>query len=179
MQMSVKGRRSFSKKTVDGQRNEDLIRMMLVMGVGNRLMMDDGIGIYIVEELIRRNHIHNVRYVVGETDVDFCMVQLMDADYVIILDAGYSEAFPCTVFSASLETIWNDLLPAGLGHDFDLLQAMKRNGMKKKGLLITVEISQLGFWPELSDQMKAEFDRICNEIEHVIETFASEESGLQ
>lgn len=47
------------------------MKELLVLGIGNILMMDDGIGVYIVEELKNRNTNPCIRYVIGETDVFF------------------------------------------------------------------------------------------------------------
>ena len=57
------------------------------MGIGNRLMMDDGIGIYLVEELAKLDEQSNIDYLVGESDVDYCLNQIEELTPVIILDA--------------------------------------------------------------------------------------------
>jgi len=60
---------------------------MLVMGIGNVLMQDDGIGVYLAEELMVENNDERIRFVIGETDVDFCLSEAEEGEFLIILDA--------------------------------------------------------------------------------------------
>lgn len=46
------------------------MKEIVVLGIGNRLMMDDGIGVRLVEELDQREHVPYIRYVPGETDAN-------------------------------------------------------------------------------------------------------------
>ena len=55
------------------------MKEVLVLGIGNRLMMDDGIGVLVVEELKKRNTNPYIRYIIGETDTYFCMNQMEEA----------------------------------------------------------------------------------------------------
>lgn len=48
-------------------------RTFIVLGIRNQLMMDDGVGIYLVEELADKNEDAQVHYLVGESDVDYCL----------------------------------------------------------------------------------------------------------
>ena len=45
------------------------MKQILVLGIGNRMMKDDGIGVRIAEALALENDLENVDYVAGETDI--------------------------------------------------------------------------------------------------------------
>ncbi len=43
---------------------------IIVLGIGNLLMMDDGIGIYLIEQLCKLNCTPYVSFLIGESDID-------------------------------------------------------------------------------------------------------------
>lgn len=137
----------------------------VVLGIGNRLMGDDAIGVRLAESLGQRNSDRNVRYIAGETDVDYCLNELENADLCIIIDASSSAADLCSVGVTDLKEIFARKRPMASFHDFDLIHAMKRESMMKDGLLITVEICSVELSEDLSPPLRERFDEIAEEIE--------------
>lgn len=149
------------------------MRQAVVLGIGNRLMGDDGIGNDIVEELKRREAFPGLMVLAGETDTDYCMKELEGADNVILIDAANMGNEPCSVTVLPLRSILGELSFLRFSHHFDLLRAMKQQNYQGDGMLLAVEACSIQYRLGLSTQMKAQFPRIVDEIEKYIENYLS------
>ena len=149
------------------------MKKILVLGIGNRLMEDDGIGVRIAEELAMESDMQNVDFVVGETDVDFCLSKLLEADHCIIIDSAYLGNEPGTISVFPLKEIIEQKRSAMSFHDFDLIHAMTTENLLKEGLLITVEVSNINFSTELSSVMNERFRGILHDIKEILNEYKS------
>jgi hydrogenase maturation protease len=161
------------------------MKQTVVLGIGNRLMGDDGIGVRLAEVLGQRNPYENVRFIAGETDVDYCLNELAGADLCIIIDGARSagDIFaserppaakgPCSVEVTDLKGIFAQKRPMASFHDFDLIHAMKRENLMKDGILITVEIYTAEFSEELSEPLRERFDEIAEEVRDRMDRYLS------
>jgi hydrogenase maturation protease len=143
----------------------------VVLGIGNRLMGDDGIGVRVVEALGQGNRSGKIRFAAGETDIDYCLNELAEAEVYVIIDGGCSGREPCSVDVIDLKEVFAQIRPALSFHDFDLIHAMKRENMIKEGILITIEVSSVGFSTELSHCMKERFEEIAREVKGIIVSY--------
>ena len=168
------------------------MRQPVVLGIGNRLMGDDGIGLRVVGELERKyasgqsafqgqntapertGTLENLKYIAGETDTGYCLSCLALGDSCVIIDAGSSGKEPCSVDVQTLQEVFSRDRPLLSFHDFNLLHAMKRENLIKEGILITIEISSIEFSLELSPVMKAQFYRIVGEVEEIIKHYVDQ-----
>jgi len=74
---------------------DDNTARILVMGVGNTLMQDDGVGIRVIETLLRMPDMHPaLRPVDGGTIGLALLPEIEDADAVIVVDASELGAQP-------------------------------------------------------------------------------------
>lgn len=160
------------------------MKQAVVLGVGNRLMGDDGIGVRIVEALEQsgtrvcgqeigedgrgENSPEKIRFTVGETDVGYCLKELADSDLCIIVDGACTGRERCSVNATSLKDVFGKMRPVRSSHDFDLIHGMKRDGLWKEGILITVEVGFVGFSAELSPLMEERFDEILREVKAIV-----------
>lgn len=149
-------------------RNSDR-KNIIVLGIGNRLMEDDGIGNDIVEELKRRGAFPYLRLLVGETDTDYCLDELEGADLAILIDAANRGEEPCSVTVLSLKDIFKELSFSHFSHHFDLLHGMKQQNYKSDGILLAIEACSIKYHFGLSSQMEAQFPRIVDDIIRHIE----------
>ena len=108
------------------------MKPVIVLGIGNRLMGDDGIGVRIIEALGQENTSEKVRFAAGETDIGYCLSELADGDLCIIVDGSCSGREPCTVDVIDLKEVFAQRRPALSFHDFDLIHAMKRENIDKR-----------------------------------------------
>ena len=135
----------------------------VVLGIGNRLMGDDGIGNYVVEELNRQNVFPGFRMVAGETDPDYCMDELRDACRVIVIDAAHMGAAPCTVAAIPLRDALSELPLSFSAHHLDLLQYL-RQYHREEGILIAIEACSVEWRLGLSPEMEKHFRSIVADV---------------
>jgi len=150
---------------------DNTIKNVVVLGIGNRLMEDDGVGNDIVEELKRRKAFPRLRLIAGETDTDYCLDELEGADHVILIDAAYMGEEPCSVSVLPLKNILEELSFSRSSHHFDLLHALKLQDYKGDGMLLAVEACSVRYHYGLSSQMEAQFNHIVDEIGKHIENY--------
>ncbi|MBM7096739.1 hydrogenase maturation protease [Bacillus sp. H-16] len=145
----------------------------IVLGIGNQLMMDDGIGIYVVEELMERRQISSEEYAVGESDIECCLSIVERADRVIVIDAilGGKKPGEITVYSllelGAMETI--PVSPHNL-HLFHVLQQIGKNTV-----VIGIEPERLAFNIGLSDCLNKQRKEIIDEVEKILKELVLEE----
>lgn len=142
---------------------------IIVLGIGNQLMMDDGIGIYLVEQLSERNRTSDISFLIGESDIDYCMEQIMDASLVIIVDSvctgedpGSLKVFPLSELQSHREL---DISP----HNFHLFQLLYLQKESIKGFLIGVEPYKITFHIGLSKPLIEKWDTILQYVSETIE----------
>jgi hydrogenase maturation protease len=141
---------------------------VLVLGIGNRLMLDDGIGVYVVEELDKRNTNPDIRYVIGETDTYFCLNQIRNASYTIIVDAACLSKEPGTISIFQLsQVVENPVQPISI-HDSHLLCEIKITGKSIEGLFIVIEPYEINYYFGLSVILQDLYFKILEEIENII-----------
>lgn len=138
------------------------------IAIGNRLMMDDGIAISVLENLRNKLESMGIEVILGETDFQFCFYMLKEDDFVIILDAAHSGADAGSVYSYKLPEATTAYGETNSQHDMSIFDLMKLYPKPLKGCLIGIEIAETGFGFELSDSLKEKFNSICLEVERVI-----------
>lgn len=150
---------------------------IIVLGIGNQLLMDDGIGIYLTEELARSNVNSHIEYLIGESDIDYCLSQIEDANFVLILDAVLSEKKPGELTVYPLDTLHSyqslDLSP----HNLHLFQALYQQRETIKGFLIGVEPSEIKFHIGLSQVIEEEWSSILCQVSRLIDGLMEKESS--
>lgn len=143
---------------------------MLVMGIGNVLMQDDGIGVYLAEELKAENNDKRIRYVIGETDVDYCLAEAEEGEFLIILDAVQMGSKKGSVYEMPLSQL--TMMEKGIAaHNFHLFHALSL----RTGLLIGIEPFEIGFHYGLSEDLKRNFHNTKEKIKERIFLAAARE----
>ena len=141
-----------------------------ILGIGNRLMMDDGVGIIIVEKLMKENTFNqydHVQYVVGESDIEFCLDIIDQSDFTIIIDAMNTGDTLGKVSSIPFEDIAIHKL--GISpHDQHLFFSISQ-ASHLKGVVIGIEIVEIEFHYGLSPQLQSKLTCIKNEVVEAIE----------
>jgi hydrogenase maturation protease len=141
---------------------------VLVLGIGNRLMMDDGIGVYVIETLKKINTNPCIRYVIGETDVYFCLDQIKKASYIIIVDAACLGKEPGVISTIPLEQVFkNPIKPISI-HDSHLLSEIEMACKSIEGLFVGIEPYEINYSFGLSAILQEQFFKIVDGIENII-----------
>lgn len=98
---------------------------IVVLGVGNTLLKDEGVGVRVVEELKKKFAFpSNVRLVDGGTQGLWLLPTLQEADCLVVIDAVLGKCEPGSIYRLE-----KDDLPKGLrlkqsAHDSDLIEAL-------------------------------------------------------
>ncbi|MGG1629832.1 hydrogenase maturation protease [Rossellomorea sp. NRS-1567] len=142
---------------------------IIVLGIGNQLMMDDGIGIYLVEELSKLNHAPHISFLIGESDIDYCMDQIKKATFVIIVDAVLSGNKPGELTVYPLDNLHEYQTLDISAHNFHLFQSLYQQRESIKGYLIGVEPYEIRFHIGLSNSLKERWKTILEEASATID----------
>ncbi|WP_191560425.1 hydrogenase maturation protease [Metabacillus idriensis] len=143
---------------------------IIVLGIGNRLMMDDGIGIYLIEQLSELNRTPHVSLLIGESDIDYCMDQIMKATFVIIVDAVFSGNEPGELTVYPLANLHEYQTLDISAHNFHLFQSLYQQKESIKGYLIGVEPYEIRFHIGLSKTLREKWKTILQDVSQTIDS---------
>ena len=138
-----------------------------LIAIGNVMMADDGIGVWVAKELKDYLIEKNVELIIGETDVEYCIDSLKDGDKVIILDAAFTGGEIGRVSTHTLD----ELCYRGIGltqHKNNLLEAIKLYRRDIKGILIEIEIAEVFLGYGISETMKILFSEVVEDTKRSI-----------
>ena len=154
----------------ENSNNNGYAPKITVLGIGNLLMKDDGIGVHAVQRLsgiIQRN---NVTIVDGGTDPDIISLVGENSDKLIIVDAAEAGEKPGTVYRFTLDDLQaNTSMPVSL-HEIGVAESLQLltllNIQPKSVTIIGVEPKAIDSGLELSREVEEKIPRI---IELIIE----------
>ncbi|WP_291580841.1 hydrogenase maturation protease [Clostridium sp. UBA6640] len=139
--------------------------MKKVIAIGNRIMMDDAIGIKIVEGIEDDLKQLGFSIVIGETDIDYTLNEINEGDFIIIVDSSLMGEDPGTINVSSLKDIKEYNEKTYSLHQMSLVKVLSGSELFKiDGLLITIEASEINFGMELSKTLKNKFEAIKNKV---------------
>lgn len=98
---------------------------ILILGIGNILLQDEGIGVRVIESLRREQLPENVELVDGGTAGADLLDILSDRQTVLIIDAAQSEAAPGTLLKFSPEQFLSRQQALLSLHELDIPQTLK------------------------------------------------------
>lgn len=99
-------------------------KRIVIIGVGNLLLGDEGIGIHVVEELSKRNLPANVEVIDGGTG-GVALLSLMEgAGKVIIVDAVLGGNSPGKIYVLDAERLMKGVVKFISLHEMDLLSTL-------------------------------------------------------
>jgi hydrogenase maturation protease len=144
-----------------------------VLGIGNLLLKDEGIGVHLVQKLADIVNNANVKIIDAGTYPDFLSLIDGSTDKLIIVDAVETGDRPGTIYrfilnDADLDTV----LPISL-HDMGVLDSLKTmalfNMQPKSTVIIGIEPKTIDFGldlsPEIEDKLPGMIELILREIE--------------
>lgn len=139
--------------------------MKKVIAIGNRIMMDDAIGIKVVEGIEDDLKQLGFSIVIGETDIDYTLNEINEGDFIIIVDSSLMGVDPGTINVSNLKNIKEYNEKTYSLHQMSLVKVLSSSDLFKiDGLLITIEASEINFGMELSRILKNKFEAIKNKI---------------
>jgi len=156
--------------------------MLTVIGCGNLIRNDDGVGVVVARRLIDYVQEHECSGVAvldagtGGLDV---MFRARGATQLVVVDASTSGSQPGAVFCVHGEDLASDYHPSYSLHDFRWDHALYA-GRQIFGAhfpsdvtVFLIEVGDLGFGCELTDAVRRAADRVVAEIATMIDHHAA------
>lgn len=120
-------------------------KQIVILGVGNILLKDEGVGVRVIEKLGERYHFpDNVKLVDGGTLGLQLLGTVAEANYLIVVDAVKNGKSPGTLYRFEAADIPHKVAYKNSLHQVDLLESLALS----KALGNTPEITILGVEPE-------------------------------
>lgn len=134
-----------------------------LLAMGNVLMEDDGIAVYLAAVLEKELEDTEIEVVYGETDIGYSLMQISEGDFIILMDASCLGRAPGTVSLQSVNEINADRTHL-YQHSISMLDMIKLYFPENDVLVLTVEIAQAAFHYGLSKQIRDKMSDISKEI---------------
>ena len=140
---------------------------ILIIGIGNLLCRDEGIGAHVIERMKALELPGHVELLdIGTSTMDL-ISYLEGVRKLVVIDAMKAGGVPGTVYRCRPE----DLLPAEDGpislHEIGLIETLdmvKKKGLKMETVIFGVEPKVLDWGMELSDEVKRKIPAIIEAV---------------
>ncbi len=155
-------------------------KKIIVIGVGNLLLGDDGVGIHAVNELKKESFTSLCKLIDGGTAGIDLLYWLADAGYAIIADCMDAGAAPGTIFRLPAEEL--DLNSSGQMisiHDINLIEVLciaKMLGKLPPTVIYGVQPENISFNASLSPAVQKSLPRLVQLIKQEINRALSNNS---
>jgi hydrogenase maturation protease len=145
---------------------------VLVLGVGNLLMGDEGVGVHVLRRLEQETPLPGVRLLDGGTGGVNLLVEFDAAGDIVMIDATRDGRPAGTI--TFLQPLWVGELPRGLGaHDFglrDLFAAAALLGQMPRIHLYTISVKEVR---PMSTELSPEVEAAVPEVVHTVRALAA------
>lgn len=141
------------------------MKRLLVLGVGNLLLTDDGVGVHAVQDLEREEEwdLEKVDFLDGATFTQDIFYIFQRYELVLVLDSVKGGREPGTVYRFTEENLRDNFKQRLSLHDIDLLDSLKMAellGNKPELLVIGIEPLTISDWSmELSAPLQAAYPK--------------------
>lgn len=156
------------------------MKKILVIGIGSRIMMDDAIGVYLVEDLRQLGTNPDITYINGETDVDYCIKEILNYDNIIIIDAFLSGKKTGEITAVPLNELNEDIDDSFYSmHGMHLLSSLRSVVSYLNGILIGIEPYEINYGFSLSDSLQSCYPRILGDVQKEIAEYTKQYGGIK
>jgi hydrogenase maturation protease len=150
-----------------------------VLGIGNLLLKDEGVGVHLVQKLSGVIDDANVKIIDAGTYPDFLSLIDDNLDKLIIVDAVQTGDRPGTAYRFSSDDLDMDSMLPVSAHDIGMLDSLKTMALfhkqPKSTVIIGIEPKTIDFGLELSPEIEDKLPEIINLVlKEIEETTAME-----
>ena len=141
---------------------------IVILGVGNILLSDEGVGVHVANELMKMELPPEVSVVEGGTDGFRLLNVITEADLLIVIDAIKGGADPGSIYRFDIDDIRN--CPSGFKtsvHQIGILEVIDLSeliGKKPHTTIIGIEPKSLEMGMELTPEIRSKIPRIIELI---------------
>jgi|Deesub1362B_J571_1020462.scaffolds.fasta_scaffold00388_27 hydrogenase maturation protease len=135
------------------------MRKIAIVGVGNLLQTDDGVGIWVVEELKKQKLPDNIEVIDAGTDPMTVLEAIEDKDKAIIVDAFVGGHPPGTIYRSRIDDFnFDDEESIDISlHGVSFLDVLKTSkhafNLPKEIIIIGIEPAVIDIGMELSEEL--------------------------
>ncbi|MDF2674363.1 MAG: hydrogenase maturation protease [Clostridiales bacterium] len=152
---------------------------ILVLGIGSRIMMDDGIGAYLVEDLEKYIKNMNIEFIIGETDIDYCVSKISTCNTVVVIDAYLSGKTPGEVSLIQLCDLKKESNVSYSLHGIHFLNIIQCLKNEPEGILIGIEPYEINFGFSLSHILQKCYPNIFESVYGHVNKFIELYGGMK
>lgn len=150
---------------------------ILILGVGNVLLADEGVGVHAIRRLTAEYDFPpNVKLVDGGTLGVSLMEFIQDCDYLIVIDAVRGGHGPGSVYRLEEEGLRKSLGMSDSMHQIDLVDTLimcdLAVGKRPRAVVFGMEPKEIpmdALNPELSAEGKASQEKLCKAVVEEVE----------
>ena len=141
---------------------DPLMNKLLVLGIGNMLLTDDGVGVFASQELMKEDWPEQVTIREGGTFTQDIFYSFKGYSHLLVLDVVHCGGKPGTLYRLTEDALIKDDKQRLSIHDIDLIDSLrmaeKLFGTKSELLVLGVEPKDYVTWNiGLSDDVQAVF----------------------
>lgn len=152
-------------------------KKIAVIGIGNILLRDDGIGVYIVNELEKENLPDIVTLVDGGTAILDLYHYFIENDSIIVVDTLKGGHEPGTIYRITPEQLGGYLQNHASLHDvqvLDILRGVQLMGRNPEVIIIGIEPFEIFYDMELSPGIQAQIPKLMEIVKNEIAVQSAE-----
>ncbi len=147
-------------------------KRILILGVGNLLLSDEGVGVHVARKLMEMDFPPQVEVLEGGTDGFGLMHVLLQADRVILVDAIRGGGPPGSIYRFEIEDCppFPDIFKTSV-HQISILEVINLSGLigpTPRTTIIGVEPDCLDMGMALSPGIEAKIPRVIQLIEEEV-----------
>jgi hydrogenase maturation protease len=141
------------------------LKKVLVLGIGNLLLCDEGIGVHAAQALMRSDLPEGVKVLDIGTAILDATIDLEDADFVIVIDAVKADGTPGTIYRVPFSDMQRPENIASM-HGFDLSRVLALAGRETfpDVLVIGVEPAVIDWSLDLSPQVAQALPVVLDQV---------------
>ncbi|MEA1966705.1 MAG: NiFeSe hydrogenase maturation protease [Thermodesulfobacteriota bacterium] len=136
------------------------MKKLLVLGVGNTLLMDEGIGVHAVHELLKEEWPKDVEFIDGGTFTQDIFYLFQEYEKILVLDIVRADKEPGTIYDLKEDDLRKDEKQPLSLHDIDLLDSLgmaKLTGSNPELFVLGIEPETINWGTELTPTLQKFF----------------------
>jgi hydrogenase maturation protease len=155
---------------------------IVVLGVGNILLRDEGVGVRVIEKLQSQYSLpENVRVVDGGTQGLWLLSTIQEADHLIVVDAVLGGDEPGTIYRLTRSDLPKGLRAKQSAHDSDLVEALNLCALlevePKSVVVVGIEPADIQpFGVDLTEKVAAKVDELVLRVVDELKALGVESS---
>ncbi|MHC1724435.1 MAG: hydrogenase maturation protease [Syntrophobacteraceae bacterium] len=142
---------------------------ILVLGIGNLLLGDEGVGVHAAQALLKADMPDGVRVLDIGTAILDALLDLEVADFVLVVDAVKADGVPGTVYRIPFgDMIRPENIASMHGFDLSRVLALTQRQTTPEVLVIGVEPATMEWSLELSPEVQSALSVVLDQVKKEI-----------